>query len=88
MSELSVQKILDGYSLIYQLIGEIPKNRQDDGTWEKDCIITTECPTCKKPYSRPWYSQHIYGFLGLENCPDCDKGENVTLVGNNKVWDE
>lgn len=83
--ELSLDKILDGYPSVYQLAGKVEK-RQDDGTWVKDCEITTECPVCHKPYTRPWYSQHIYGFLSFEPCDKCNNGENMTLVGNNRVW--
>lgn len=50
--------------------------------------LTTQCPTCKKEWTRDVYEECLIMGLALEMCGDCDQGELITLVGNNRVWKE
>ena len=39
--------------------------------WGTKVDVTTECPECKKPFSRTTYLEAIIGGTCLELCPKC-----------------
>lgn len=55
--------------------------------WDKIVfLVETDCPECKKPWQHEEYSQMPIACMALALCPDCDPGESMTIVGNNKIW--
>jgi len=48
-------------------------------TWGTKVEVTTECPECKKAFSRTAYLESVIGGTGLELCPEC---ENTDEKGN------
>jgi hypothetical protein len=58
-------------------------------------LVTSQCPSCKKKFTHKlnyWQEDEELVFypnmVALTICNECSKnGENITLVGNNKVWE-
>jgi len=53
--------------------------------------VTTECPVCKKPYTREVYEEGIYAGIFLEICDDCTKTDEygdiiITVEDNNNIY--
>ena len=52
-------------------------------------IVTSNCPTCKKDWTRETYLVCI-GFAALEICPDCteyDEYGNLLITMSDKVYE-
>ncbi len=76
MEEFSVYDLINKYMTPY-------KNGKDYNPKLFD--VTTNCPKCKKDWTREVPEECLINGMGLALCPECG-GEDITMVGNDKVW--
>jgi len=90
--EMTLEKVIDGYPLLYHLTTRGAPNRTLAGVSNKKCQValsvyldtqeaSSGVPTAQIEASGMYLNSFTYTFPTEGNCT-----EQVTLVGNNKIW--
>ena len=90
--EVSVEKVMDGYSPVYLQATQGSSNSTLVGRSNSICNLGTAiyADTAQSAYGAPLQEVHMSGMyvssVGYNCTVDGNATESVTLVGNNKVW--